>query len=241
MAHRAVPACREERPAPPEDQCRVGPANAEPSTALAAGSTPGLGQRGRLGRGGAAVGANPSGSGLTLAGGCGALSSAGPPVARHAWPQTPSRQTPAGLARVGGSLRYPLGGRGGTLVRRPARTSGGLLTHGPVVHPAAEVRAHRGLETPRPWSARPSPARRPSCWPCSHSSRSWQLSPGGQLSAPMTAWSRHSEPTFANGRVLVRWHFWRARYVVNSTPEVESMQFPPEVFELLFNGLPLAA
>lgn len=69
----------------------------------------------------------------------------------------------------------------------------------------------------------------------------WQLSPGGQLSAPMTAWSRHSEPTFANGRVLVRWHFWRARYVVNSTPEVESMQFPPEVFELLFNGLPLAA
>jgi hypothetical protein len=40
---------------------------------------------------------------------------------------------------------------------------------------------------------------------------------------------------------LVRQHLWRARYLVNSAPEAEFMQFPREAFELLLHGLPFAA
>jgi hypothetical protein len=39
----------------------------------------------------------------------------------------------------------------------------------------------------------------------------------------------------------VRWHLWRARYLVNSTSQAEFVQFPREAFDLLLTGLPLAA
>jgi hypothetical protein len=58
---------------------------------------------------------------------------------------------------------------------------------------------------------------------------------------PVTAWYHKAEPTFVDCLALVRQHLWRARYVVHSTPEVEAMQFPPEVFNLLIDGIPLAA
>ena len=47
--------------------------------------------------------------------------------------------------------------------------------------------------------------------------------------------------TFADCLALVRGHLWRARYLVNSTPEAEWMQFPREALELLIHGFPLAA
>jgi hypothetical protein len=68
-----------------------------------------------------------------------------------------------------------------------------------------------------------------------------QLSPRGQVPVPMAAWYHKAEPTFTDCLALVRGYIWRARYLVNSTPEAEFVQFPREVFDLLLSGLPLAA
>jgi hypothetical protein len=68
-----------------------------------------------------------------------------------------------------------------------------------------------------------------------------RLSQGGQLSLPVTAWYQKAEPTFGDCLALVRRHLWCAPYVVNATTEPECVQFPPEAFELLLHGLPLAA
>ena len=67
-----------------------------------------------------------------------------------------------------------------------------------------------------------------------------QLSQGGHIPVQATAWYRKAEPTFGDCLVLVRRHLWRAWYAVNS-PEAEFVQFPREAFDLLINGLPLAA
>ena len=106
-----------------------------------------------------------------------------------------------------------------------------------------EVRAHLGRETQRQWSdqaiARTTPVR------LALFSRvtvlAWQLSQGGHIPVPVTAWYRKAEPTFADCLALVRGHLWRARYLVNSTPEAEWMQCPREALELLIHGFPLAA
>ncbi len=68
-----------------------------------------------------------------------------------------------------------------------------------------------------------------------------KLSTGGQIPVPVTAWYHKDEPTFSDCLALVRRHLWRARYLVNSAPEAEFMQFPREAFELLLQGIPLAA
>jgi hypothetical protein len=64
-----------------------------------------------------------------------------------------------------------------------------------------------------------------------------RLSQSDPIPVAATAWYRTVEPTFADCLTLVRQHLWRARYVVHSTPEAESMQFPPEVFALLIHGM----
>ena len=68
-----------------------------------------------------------------------------------------------------------------------------------------------------------------------------QVSHGGPIPVPVTAWYRTAAPTFAACLALVRGHLWRARYLVNSALEAEWMQFPREALELLIHGLPLAA
>jgi hypothetical protein len=106
-----------------------------------------------------------------------------------------------------------------------------------------EVRAQLGLETQRQWSdqaiARTTPVLLAlfSLVPV----LALKLSQDGNIPVPMTAWYRKGEPTFSDCLALVRWHLWRARYLVNSTAEPEFMQFPREAFELLLTGLPLAA
>jgi hypothetical protein len=42
---------------------------------------------------------------------------------------------------------------------------------------------------------------------------------------PVTAWYHKAEPTFADCLAWVRWHLWRARYLVNSASQAECMQF----------------
>jgi hypothetical protein len=68
-----------------------------------------------------------------------------------------------------------------------------------------------------------------------------KLSQDEPIPVPMTAWYHKVEPTFADCLTLVRRHLWRARYLVHSAPEAEIMQFPREAFELLLQGIPLAA
>jgi hypothetical protein len=68
-----------------------------------------------------------------------------------------------------------------------------------------------------------------------------RLSGAGGIPVQQTAWHRNAEPTFTDWLALVRQHLWRARYLVNSTPEAESMQFPTEAFNLLLHGLPVVA
>jgi hypothetical protein len=66
-----------------------------------------------------------------------------------------------------------------------------------------------------------------------------QLSQGGQIFAPLTAWYRKAEPSLADCLALMRRHSWRARHSDRSAAEAEFVQFPHEVFELLLSGIPL--
>lgn len=106
-----------------------------------------------------------------------------------------------------------------------------------------EGRAHLGLETQRQWSDQAIARTTPILLALFSlvTVLALQLSHGGQIPVPVTAWYRKAEPTFADCLALVRRHLWRARYLVNSAPEAEFVEFPREVFDLLLTGLPLAA
>jgi hypothetical protein len=106
-----------------------------------------------------------------------------------------------------------------------------------------EGRTQLGLETQRQWSdqaiARTTPVLLGLC--SLVTLLALRLSHDGQIPVPVTAWYHKAEPTFSDGLSLVRQHRWRARYVVNSTPEGECMQFPQEALDLLIHDLSLAA
>ena len=104
-----------------------------------------------------------------------------------------------------------------------------------------EARAHLGLETQRQWSDQAIARTTPVLLALFSlvTVLALQLSHGGQIPVPMTAWYHKAEPTFSDCLALVRRHLWRARYLVNSTAEAKFVQFPREVFELLLTALPL--
>jgi DDE superfamily endonuclease len=106
-----------------------------------------------------------------------------------------------------------------------------------------EARAHLGFETQRQWSDQAIARTTPVLLGLFSlvTLLALQLSQSDPIPVLATAWYHKVEPTFADCLALVRQHLWRARYLVNSTPEAESMQFPPEVFDLLIHGIPLAA
>jgi len=106
-----------------------------------------------------------------------------------------------------------------------------------------EGRAHLGLETQRQWSEQAIARTTPVLLGLFSlvTVLALKLSQGGHIPVPITAWYRKAEPTFADCLALVRGQLWRARYVVNSAPEAEFMQFPREVLDLLLHGVPLAA
>jgi hypothetical protein len=106
-----------------------------------------------------------------------------------------------------------------------------------------EARAHLGFETQRQWSDKAIARTTPVLLGLFSlvTLLALQLSQSDPIPVSATAWYRKVEPTFTDCLALVRQHLWRARYLVHSTPEAESMQFPPEVFDLLIHGIPLAA
>jgi hypothetical protein len=106
-----------------------------------------------------------------------------------------------------------------------------------------ESRAHLGLETQRQWSSQAIARTTPVLLGLFSlvTVLALRLTRAGDIPVQQTAWYRKVEPTFADCLALVRQHLWRARYLVNSTPEADSIQFPPEVFDLLINGIPFAA
>jgi DDE superfamily endonuclease len=106
-----------------------------------------------------------------------------------------------------------------------------------------EARAHLGVGTQRQWSDQAIARTTPVLLALFSVATvlALRLSQGGHIPVPVTAWYRKVEPTFADCLTLVRWHLWRARYLVNSTAEAELMQFPREALELLIHGFPLAA
>jgi hypothetical protein len=106
-----------------------------------------------------------------------------------------------------------------------------------------EARAHLGMETQRQWSEQAIARTTPVLFALFSlvTVLALRLSHDGQIPVPVTAWYHKAEPTFSDCLALVRRHLWRARYLVHSTPEAESMQFPQGVLDLLLNGLPLAA
>jgi DDE superfamily endonuclease len=106
-----------------------------------------------------------------------------------------------------------------------------------------EGRAHLGLETQRQWSDQAIARTTPVLLALFSlvTVLALKLSHGGEIPVPVTAWYHKAEPTFADCLALVRGHLWRARYLVNSTPDAELMQLPREVLDLLIHGLPLAA
>jgi DDE superfamily endonuclease len=106
-----------------------------------------------------------------------------------------------------------------------------------------ESRAHLGLETQRQWSELAIARTTPVLLALFSlvTVLALQVSQGREIPVPVTAWYHKAEPTFADCLTLVRGHLWRARYVVNSAPAAEIMQFPREAFELLLHGFPVAA
>jgi hypothetical protein len=106
-----------------------------------------------------------------------------------------------------------------------------------------ESRAHLGLETQRQWSDQAIARTTPVLLALFSlvTVLAWQLSQSREIPVPTTAWYRKSEATFADCLAVVRRHLWRARYLVNSTSEAESMQFPGEALDLLIQGYLLAA
>jgi hypothetical protein len=106
-----------------------------------------------------------------------------------------------------------------------------------------EARAHLGLETQRQWSDQAIARTTPVLLALFSlvTVLALKLSQSGAIPVLVTAWYHKREPTFADCLALVRRHLWRARYLVNSAAEAEFVQFPPEAFELLLTGLPLAA
>jgi hypothetical protein len=107
----------------------------------------------------------------------------------------------------------------------------------------AEARPHLGFETQRQWSDQAIARTTPVLLGLFSlvTLLALRLNQSDPIPGPATAWYHKVEPTFADCLALVRRLLWRARYVVNSTPEAESMPFPPEVFDLLIHGIPLAA
>jgi len=106
-----------------------------------------------------------------------------------------------------------------------------------------EARAHLGFETQRQWSDQAIARTTPVLLGLFSlvTLLALRLSQSDPIPVPTTAWYRKVEPTFADYLALVRQHLWRARYLVNSTPEAECMQFPREVLDLLIHGVSLAA
>jgi DDE superfamily endonuclease len=106
-----------------------------------------------------------------------------------------------------------------------------------------ETRAHLGLETQRQWADRAIARTTPVLLALFSlvTLVALRLSQEGPIPVQATAWYHKAEPTFADCLTLVRRHLWRARYLVNSVPQADFVQFPREAFELLLTGLPLAA
>ena len=106
-----------------------------------------------------------------------------------------------------------------------------------------EARAHRGFETQRQWSDKAIARTTPVLLALFSlvTVLALRVSQGGQIPVPATAWYHKAEPTFADCLTLIRRHLWRARSLVTSSAEAECRQFPPEAFDLLLSGLPLAA
>jgi hypothetical protein len=106
-----------------------------------------------------------------------------------------------------------------------------------------EARAHLGLETQRQWSDQAIARTTPVLLALFSlvTVLALQLSQGGEIPVPVTAWYHKAEPTFSDCLALVRWHLWRARYLVHSTPEAECMQFPRGTLDLLIHSVLLAA
>jgi hypothetical protein len=106
-----------------------------------------------------------------------------------------------------------------------------------------EARAHLGFETQRQWSEKAIARTSPVLLALFSlvTVLALRLSQGGPIPVSETAWYCKAEPSFADCLALVRRHLWRARYLVHSPAEAESIQFPWEAFELLLTGLPLAA
>ena len=106
-----------------------------------------------------------------------------------------------------------------------------------------EARAHLGLETQRQWSdqaiARTTPILLALFSLVTVLALQW--SRDEPIPVPVAAWYHKVDPTFADCLALVRRQLWRARYLVNSAPQAEFVQFPQEAFELLLTGVPLAA
>jgi DDE superfamily endonuclease len=106
-----------------------------------------------------------------------------------------------------------------------------------------EARAHLGVETQRQWSDQAIARTTPVLLALFSlvTVLALQLTQDEPIPVPVTAWYHKAEPTFADCLAVVRRHLWRARYLVNSAPEPELVQFPWEAFDLLLTGLPSAA
>jgi hypothetical protein len=106
-----------------------------------------------------------------------------------------------------------------------------------------EARTHLGLETQRQWADKAIARTTPVLLGLFSlvTVLTLRLCPEGRIPVEVTAWYHKPEATFADCLAVVRQQIWRARYLVNSAPHADFVQFPREAFDLLLNDLSLAA
>jgi hypothetical protein len=106
-----------------------------------------------------------------------------------------------------------------------------------------EARAQLGVETQRQWTDKAIARTTPVLLGLFSlvTVVALRLCPEGRIPVEGSAWYHKPEATFADCLAVVRQHIWRARYLVNSAPQADLVQFPREAFEALLNDLPLAA
>lgn len=106
-----------------------------------------------------------------------------------------------------------------------------------------EARAHLGVETQRQWSDLAIARTTPVLFGLFSivTLLALHLSHQDQIPVAATAWYPKAEPTFSDCLALVRRHLWRARFLVNSAPGAEFVQFRRDLLDLLISSFPLAA
>ena len=109
--------------------------------------------------------------------------------------------------------------------------------------PCEEARAHRGMETQRPWNERAMARTTPALLSLYSimTLNAPLLLEKGMTCVRSTAWYRQTRPTFADAIALVRRPLWEHLHFSTSLQETDMIKIPRELFERFIDAVCYAA